>query len=258
MTQDRPRLRYRLLRNCALQSRRVQGRIRQLEDAVTRWTGDLLDRALHDSEKQALSIDLYDASFDPKNDHDGLYAWEERWFERRLPSQPASILIGAAGAGREAVALQRLGYEVHAFEPSRSAYQLCRETLGERHVHQASYQDLIESTLQGKTTRLELPSDARFDAVLLGWGSFGHVLRRAERFELLRACDRITPAGPILLSIFEPPGEVERDAPVYTAWGGFLARPTVEELDAHAEALNRRLIVSLQSPSHYATLLPQA
>ena len=258
MTKDPSRLRYRLLRNCALQSRKVQWRLRRVEDAVTRWTGALLDRALHDSEKEALSIDLYDASFDPRNDHDGLYAWEEQWFERRLPSPPASILVGAAGAGREAVALQRLGHDVHAFEPSRRAYELCKKALGERCAHQASYQDLIDSALRGEVTRLELPGEARFDAVLLGWGSFGHVLSRGDRFELLRACDRIASEGPILLSIFDPPGDAEHGAPVYTAWGGFLARPTVEELDEHAAALNRRLIVSLKSPSHYATLLPHA
>lgn len=258
MTQDRPRLRYRLLRNYALRSRKVQWRLRRLEDAVGRWTGALLDRALQDSEKEALSIDLYDASFDPRNDHEGLYGWEEQWFERRLPSAPASILVGAAGAGREAAALDRLGYEVHAFEPSRRAYELCKTVLGERRAQQASYQDLIETALHGETTRLELPRNASFDAVLLGWGSFGHVLGQGQRFELLRACDRVAQAGPILLSLFDPPGKAERGAPVYTAWGGFLARPTVEELDEHAEALNRRLIVSLQSRSHYATLLPRS
>lgn len=258
MTTDRPRLRYRLLRTCALQSRKLQWQLRRLEDTVLHWTGGLLDRALRDSEKEALSIDLYDASFDPKNDHDGLYGWEERWFERRLPSPPASILVGAAGAGREAAALQSRGYDVHAFEPSRRAFELCKAALGETRTRQASYQDLIECALHGKLTSVELSSDTRFDAVLLGWGSFGHVLQRDERLELLRACDRIAPGGPILLSIFDPPGKAESSAPVYTPWGGFLARPTVEELGEHAEALNRRLVVSLQAPSHYATLLPDA
>jgi SAM-dependent methyltransferase len=258
MTKDRHRLRYRLLRRYALRSRKVQWRLRRLERAVGRWTGALLDGALRDSEKQALSIDLYDASFDPRNDHVGLYAWEMQWFERRLPSPPASILVGAAGGGREAEALEGLGYEVHAFEPSRRAYERCKSVLGERRVHQASFEDLVKSTLHGKPSRLELPNDTRFDAVLLGWGSFGHVLDRGERFELLRACDRIAPEGPILLSIFDPPGEAEWGAPVYTPWGGFLVRPSVEELEEHAGELERRLIVSLQSASEYATLLPSS
>jgi hypothetical protein len=217
-----------------------------------------LNGALGDDEKETLSIDLYDASFRPQNDRDGLYPWETRWFERRLPSPPASVLIGAAGAGREASALRTLGYRVHAFEPSASAFRLCQSTLGPEHVDQASYQELIATALRGESTRLRVTRDTRFDAVLLGWGSFGHVLQRAGRLELLRACDHLAPRGPILLSIFEPNATAAADGMYYLPWGGFLVRPTVEELDQHANALNRKLIVSLESPTSYATLIPDA
>ena len=208
------------------------------------------------AEKEALSIDLYDASSEPRNDHAGLYEWEQTWFERRLPPPPASILIGAAGSGREASALRKSGHRVHAFEPSASAFQLCETTLGAELVDQASYQDLIATALHGESTPLRLTRESRFDAVLLGWGSFGHVLERANRLELLRACDHVVPHGPILLSIFEPNASAATDGVYYTPWGGFLVRPTAEELDQHAHALNRKLIVSLDSPSSYATLLP--
>jgi hypothetical protein len=167
-------------------------------------------------------------------------------------------LIGAAGAGREASALRKLGYHVHAFEPSASAFRLCQAELGLESVDQASYEDLIATVLRGESTRLRLPSDTTFDAVLLGWGSFGHVLQRADRLELLRACDHIAPHGPILLSIFEPNATTAIDGRYYLPWGGFLVRPTPEELEQHAKALNRQLVVSLQSPNPYATLIPDA
>ena len=257
MTGNKPSVRYRLLRGWALQSRKVQSVLRRIEGAVDVGTGAVLNRLLGDTEKEALSIDLYDASFRPDNDRDGLYEWEQQWFERRLPAPPASILIGAAGAGREASALRELGYRVHAFEPSASAVRLCQIKLGSESVAQASYEDLVETVLRGKSTRLRLASEARFDAVLLGWGSFGHVLQRADRLELLRACDHLAPHGPILLSIFEPNATTVTDGTYYLPWGGFLVRPTPEELDQHAKALNRQLIVSLQSPSSYATLIPE-
>jgi len=257
MTAEERRTRYRLLRRWALQSRQLQYRLRRIERTVESWTGGVLNRALQDSEKEALSIDLYDASFRPENDHDGLYAWETQWFERRLPSAPASILVGAAGGGREAVALQELGYHVHAFEPSTSAFRRCQEALGSDLVDQASYQDLVASVLHGTNTPLQLKPEARFDAVLLGWGSFGHVLRSADRLELLRTCDHVAPNGPILLSIFEPKVKAARNGTYYMPWGGFLVRPTTEELAEHAKSLNRDLVVSLQSPSSYATLLPK-
>ncbi|HET6418487.1 MAG TPA: hypothetical protein VFG22_19475, partial [Polyangiales bacterium] len=69
MTRSNPSLRYRLLRGWALQSRKVQYFTRRIEDAVTVWTGGILDGLLRDAEKEALSIDLYDASFRPDNDH---------------------------------------------------------------------------------------------------------------------------------------------------------------------------------------------
>jgi len=258
MTRSNRSVRYRLLRGWALQSRKVQYLTRRIEDAITVWTGAILNGLLRDAEKEALSIDLYDVSFRPDNDHDGLYEWEQQWFERRLPAPPASILIGAAGAGREASALRELGYRVHAFEPSASAFQRCQTRVGSELVDQASYGDLIATVLRGERTPLRLASETRFDAVLLGWGSFGHVLQRADRLELLRACDQIAPRGPILLSIFEPNAEASRKGTYYLPWGGFLVRPTPEELDQHAKTLNRLLVVSLQSSSPYATLIPDA
>ena len=253
MTGGKSTVRYRLLRSWALQSRRVQYVLGRFKKAVEVWTGATLDAALGDAEKELLSIDLYDASFRLQNDHDGLYAWEKKWFERRLPPPPASVLVGAAGAGREASVLHGLGYRVHAFEPSTSAFQVCRQVLGTELVDQASYQELVATTLRGARTRLRLAPETRFDAVLLGWGSFGHVLRQADRLELLRACDRIAPEGPILLSIFEPEAQASQNGTYYMPWGGFLVRPTVEELERHADALARKLIVSLDTPSPYAT-----
>jgi hypothetical protein len=259
MTANKSSIRYRVLRRWALRSRKAQHTLRRIENVVELCTGAILGSALRDDEKEALSIDLYDVSFRPENDHDGLYAWEAQWFERRLPSPPASILVGAAGAGREASALRSFGYRVRAFEPSSSACRLCELTLGSELVDQASYQDFMATVLHAKETRLRLSREAKFDAMLLGWGSFGHVLRRADRLELLRACDQIAPGGPILLSVFEPTAATTATNGVYyTPWGGFLVRPTFEELDEHAKALNRRLVVSLQSPSSYATLIPNA
>jgi hypothetical protein len=257
MTANKHSTRYRLLRRWALRSRDVQYGLRRIESVVESWTGAILSWALGDTEKEALSIDLYNASFRPENDHDGLYAWEARWFERRLPCAPASVLIGAAGAGREAYALQELGYQVRAFEPSASAFHRCQLRLGSKLVDQASYREFIATVLRHEKTRFELPSDTKFDAILLGWGSFGHVLQRSDRLELLRACDQVAPEGPILLSIFEPASRAVTKEMYYAPWGGFLVRPTFEELDEHAKALNREVIVSLQSPSSYATLIPK-
>jgi hypothetical protein len=50
----------------------------------------------------------------------GLHLFEEQAISRYFPAPPGAVLIGAAGAGREALALARKGYPIVALEPIRS------------------------------------------------------------------------------------------------------------------------------------------
>src|SRR5262245_21966636 len=47
-----------------------------------------------------------------------LFPFEERVISRHFPEPPGTVLVGAAGGGREALALASLGYDVVAFEPA--------------------------------------------------------------------------------------------------------------------------------------------
>ena len=183
------------------------------------------------------------------------------WLARRLPPAPGRLLVGAAGSGREAAALQGLGYDVVALEPSDRAARHCEGRLEPGStVLRASYRELVAAVLDGTPSRLSLTSNDRFDAVLLGWGSFGHVLRQEQRHRLLEACDVLCPEGPILLSVFLPPVQgrpprlLETDV-AFVTWGGFLAVPDAEELSRHANRLGRELVAALDNSSPYFTLL---
>ena len=242
------------------------GLLRSLLDnadrAIESCVGTALRSLLSNADKEALSIALYDESFNPDTDLDGLYPWERRWYVRRLPAPPARILLGAAGSGREAVVLERFGYTVVALEPSKRAAAHCRSMLGpDSTVLRASYGDLTAAVLDDVDSGLALTRHDRFDAVLLGWGSFGHVLRREDRFRLLRACHALCPAGPILLSVFVPPRAppaVPEGHLDFLSWGGFLAHPSAEEIAAHGKSLGREPIASLDNSSPYFTLVPHA
>lgn len=120
----------------------------------------------------------------------GLYAWEETWFSRNLPPPSCHVFVGGAGRGREVVALQAAGYRVDAMEPSQAAAELRRHCQGR--VYRGSHQDLA----RGAGPR----PDARYDAVLLGWGSLPHVLGREEREALFARLGELCPTGPILAS----------------------------------------------------------
>ena len=242
--------------------RALQSALRGMDRAIESSMAVALRLLLSDDDKEALGIALYNESFNPENDRDGLYPWEEEWFARRLPAPPARLLIGAAGCGREATVLERRGYTIVALEPSKRAAVHCRATLGPSSVVcQASYQDLTSVVLDDVSLGIPLGRQDRFDAVLLGWGSFGHVLREEERLRLLRACDAICPDGPILLSVFVPPvapvpGSSSGSPLAFFGWGGFLAEPSAEEIAAQCSALQRRLIAALDKSSPYFTLVP--
>ena len=66
--------------------------------------------------------DVYRAS--SKCFNANLLPFEERMISQHFPPPPGSILIGAAGGGREAFILARRGYQVVAFDRF-SPWQLC-------------------------------------------------------------------------------------------------------------------------------------
>jgi hypothetical protein len=130
-----------------------------------------------------------------------LFAFEERTIARYFPPQPATVLVGAAGGGREAFALARRGYQVVAFEPSRVlAASMARAGDSRIEALIGRYEDLpVVRSLAEPPVTVDLRSRARFDAAVMGWVSFSH-LRSDERcMEALRQIGDLT-IGPILVS----------------------------------------------------------
>jgi SAM-dependent methyltransferase len=147
-----------------------------------------------------------------------LFPWERRVIEAHFPKPPATVLIGGCGGGREALALERRGYRVVAFDPTESLttalYRMQNGGLGDRgglgdqsalrkvEVFVGRYQDLpwLKSS-NGSRTAIDLRQRPKFDAALMGWASFSHIRSDAERVEALRQMGALT-AGPILLSYY--------------------------------------------------------
>src|SRR4051794_31497614 len=162
--------------------------------AGDRLVGAVLAEALTLPERSRLVIALYDAS--PLHRGQGLFGWERPWLQRRLPPPPARLLVGACGAGREALALAAAGYRVDAFDPASSLVALLNARAGARLRSAAfRYQDLAAAVLDGAGGAAARFAGERYDAVLLGWTSLSHVLDADERARLLRAVDRLCPEG---------------------------------------------------------------
>ena len=132
-----------------------------------------------------------------------LFPWEERVVADFFPPAPARILVGGAGGGREVFALARMGYRVLAFEPSASLVATLAATTPEGcdvEPHRAGYEDLLQP-LGGQSGPLatRLQELAPFDASIIGWGSFSHLMRDEERVGTLSFFRAVT-KGPIIVS----------------------------------------------------------
>jgi hypothetical protein len=125
-----------------------------------------------------------------------LFPWEESVVRTFFPEPPARLLIGGAGGGREPLALAQLGYEIVAFDPS--------ETLVSSLAARAPAPVTVRAGAYEEMGAL-FPEGERFDAAIVGWGSFSHLRNEQARIETLRSFSRLT-SGPILVSFLAVKG----------------------------------------------------
>ncbi len=133
----------------------------------------------------------------------GLFEWETEAIDRCFPPPPARILVGGAGGGREPYALVEQGYDVVAFDPAavlvRSMQARARRDYsGKLQAYCGRYENLPLLSA-GDGSNVDLRQRAPFDAAMLGWGSFTHLLTDAGRVDALTRVGQLT-GGPMLVS----------------------------------------------------------
>jgi hypothetical protein len=123
----------------------------------------------------------------------GLFDWELAAVNRYFQAG-SSVLVAAAGAGREVLALRRAGYAAEGFECSLAlveAGNAMLEELGLPRSITLSPPDRVPGGLH------------MYAGVIVGWGAYTHIPTRARRVEFLRALRQHThPGSPVLLSFF--------------------------------------------------------
>jgi SAM-dependent methyltransferase len=255
-------------------------------DSMQRMSGATLAAALSRHEKSRLTLGIYDASPVYGALADELFSIEEKLFNRELPKAPASVLVGACGTGREAIALAARGYRVQAFDPAPAFVAECGRRMRDRlSLAQLSYEALSELVLDNPRAHGQF-AQTRFNAVVLGCGSLSHVLDANEQRRLFQTLDVLCPSGPWLASFLwvnEAPGELFvgraarwggrigrtlarlRGMPCdvsaqlgYQAERGFAYTYTQREIEQLAQAVGRRVIWERdgERSSHYASFVP--
>ena len=248
--------------------------------AVNNVVAGCVSYGLTRKQQMALGIMLYDQTYRPSKR--SLHVWEQRWFKRRLPAPPATILVGACGDGRELSGLSALGYDVHGFEPATRPFQVCHSRHADhgRTIVQASYDDLVRAVTAQSGPLADLCRRS-FDAVILGWGSLTHIVDPSLACQVIEACAACT-SGPVLASFYlrgsEPHGLRGRayhmgaalgrgiswirgrqptpvDEAIFMNWGGFIRYYDTAEIRAMGQACGRHGVVNLTDPMAYVTFI---
>lgn len=123
----------------------------------------------------------------------GFFNWEppllERYFRRG-----SRILVAAAGAGREVLALRKAGFDAEGFEcslPLVRASERIFEQLGEPKYVTYCPPDSVPS------------GPSIYDGLIVGWGGYTHIPTKRRRIAFLQALrQRTLPHSPLVISFF--------------------------------------------------------
>jgi len=134
---------------------------------------------------------------DPAYVRSGLFRWEREALERHFPEQ-GRILVGAAGAGREMMALHKAGYDVDGFDCSAALVEAGRKLLGE-----AGWTGRFNCVPPSTVPEWEGP----YEAAIIGFSGYMYIPGRERRKRLLQGFWRIlAPDAPLLVSFQVSPG----------------------------------------------------
>jgi len=121
----------------------------------------------------------------------GFHFWED--LAIRTYFTPGSrVLVGAAGGGREIIALARNGYQVAGFECSRAMVGAGKLALAQRN---------LAATLDWAPPSAARQMDGHFDALIVGWNGYCYISPRARRISFMKDLRvQLRPGSPVLVS----------------------------------------------------------
>ena len=153
------------------------------------WLGMLDRAALNDVTRRVYgSGSLYLAT---DYNESGLRAWETALIDRYF-GRCRSVLVGAAGCGREAIVLCQRGMAVDAFECSEQLVEQGRRLLAAHGLRVAFFLSRPDEVPDALGT---------YDGLIMGWGGYTHIVGRPARVALLRALRaHVRANGPLMVS----------------------------------------------------------
>ncbi len=123
----------------------------------------------------------------------GFWDWEEQ-IVNNFFKDCQTVLVGAAGGGREIIALSKRGINVEAFECNENLALYCSHLL-EKHGILAK---IVLSTPDHVPDNLGI-----YDGLIIGWGGYMHIVGCENRVRFLKEChEHVKTDSPIFLSFW--------------------------------------------------------
>lgn len=137
-----------------------------------------------------------DIEFDYRDDQynlSGFFPWEALAIDQYF-SGCSSMLVTAAGAGREMIALARRGVAVEGFEANPALVARGRVLLDQLGLPSRLIETVPDTVPEGLGV---------YDGAIVGWGAYMHLFGREKRLAFLRKLrPHLTQGAPVLVSFF--------------------------------------------------------
>jgi hypothetical protein len=166
---------YRFIAKLSLSSFEFMKKVFNFSEAFMSgfWLGVMDEKSLDYSDELAYSRTKF--YIDDKYNESGLFEWEKPIINKYF-SNVKSILLVAAGGGREVLALTKMGYEVDSYE--------CNPTLVE------SGNKLLQKNKMNNKIRYlprnTVPDEIRkYDGIIIGWGAYSLIPGEKKRLSFL-------------------------------------------------------------------------
>ncbi|MDT8402617.1 MAG: hypothetical protein RQ743_13060, partial [Bacteroidales bacterium] len=127
------------------------------------WLGVMGDKTLDHSDD--LHYKRSKKYIDDSYNKSGLFRWEKAALKKYFP-EAGSILLLAAGGGRETYALSRMGFEVDSYECNKALVEN-----GNEFLQRSGIEERIKYL-----PRDTVPEEGRkYDGIIVGWGAYTHI-----------------------------------------------------------------------------------
>jgi len=164
------------------------------------WLGVMGEKSLDYSDE--LHYNLNSKYTDDKYNLSGLFRWGKAAIEKYF-SNTKSILLLAAGGGRETIALSRIGFEVDSYECNKILVKY-----GNAFLQKNGIDNKIEYL-----PRNSVPADKKkYDGVIVGWGAYSHIRGKKNRQSFLAVLSPfLNKEAPLMISFLWTESRTRQD-----------------------------------------------